>query len=187
MDAMQAQTTATAQLDSNERLLWSGFPSPSRTAIAAIPAALFGIPFTAFAIFWISMAWVGTSRGHLPGPMAFFPLFGLPFVLIGVSTLLAPLWAYLGSSATTYAVTDKRVMIVTGRGSVRSLMPGDIGEIVRLDHAGGTGSLYFSPPGTVTIPFARATATRQSALIGITDARSVEQMIRENIIARRAA
>src|SRR5262245_37691399 len=44
------------ELRDGERLLWAGQPLPELFAKATIPAVLFGIPWTAFAIFWIAGA-----------------------------------------------------------------------------------------------------------------------------------
>src|SRR4249920_574247 len=62
MERMQAEQIAMSQLDGGERLLWSGTPAPGAAARRALPAVLVGIPFTAFAAFWIIMA-SGITKG----------------------------------------------------------------------------------------------------------------------------
>jgi hypothetical protein len=60
------------------------------------------IAFTAFAVFWTVTSWVMMfgmpGRGEAvqgPGfPFDFFPCFGLPFIVIGLSMLSAPLWYF---------------------------------------------------------------------------------------------
>lgn len=189
MDSIQAEQIANGQLDSGESLLWSGKPTPSGMALGALPMTFFGIPFAGFALFWIWAAAggiSGSSERSFEGPGAFFPLFGVPFLLVGLGVMLGPLWAYLGARKTVYAVTDRRAMIIIGAGtkSVRSFGPEDMGEILRVERPDGTGSLMFT-----SIPQAgskgRVTLSRVG-FVGIPDVRRVEQLIRENL-ERRAA
>ena len=82
-----------SELRDHERLLWVRQPRAGRFARQALPLVLFGIPWTAFALFWTAaasgMLFGGAGNG---GPGSFFPLFGLPFVLIGVGMLSSPCW-----------------------------------------------------------------------------------------------
>ena len=136
MERMEAEQVAMKQLDSGERLLWSGSPRPGGMALAALPLTFMGIVFTGFAAFWIASAMnvsSGSSGDGFPG--AIFPLFGVPFLVIGFGMLLGPVWAYRSAKNSVYAVTDKRVLIITGAKTVgvRSFAPEDIGEIVRVE------------------------------------------------------
>ena len=111
MERYQAEQEINRQLDPGEGLLWSGAPNPGRMALSALPVTVFGIPFTAFAVFWIWTAYSATSRSPSPGgPWILFPLFGTPFLLIGLGMLTAPLWASLAAGRTLYAVTNKRAL-----------------------------------------------------------------------------
>ena len=78
------ENTLTQSLDGGERLLWLGQP---RSGIRLRAQDAFLIPFSllwgGFAIFWELMALTATSKA--PGPVAVvFPLFGLPFVFVGL-------------------------------------------------------------------------------------------------------
>src|SRR5207244_7249306 len=72
------------QLDSGERLLWSGQPRGGirlrgQDALLIPLSLLWG----GFAIFWEFMALTAATKA--PGPVAVvFPVFGLPFVVIGL-------------------------------------------------------------------------------------------------------
>src|SRR5688572_1960017 len=86
-----------AELRDGERLVWVGQPHPGRASRAGIPMVLFGIPWTAFALFWMAgasgMLFGGFGNGGPPGFggfLACFPLFGIPFVLIGIGLLTSP-------------------------------------------------------------------------------------------------
>lgn len=189
MDTMQVEQIANGQLDSGERLLWAGKPAPQGAAIGALPMTLFGLLFAGFAAFWIWAAAGGMSRssgGGFSGPGALFPLFGIPFLLVGLGMIFGPLWAFLGARNTIYAVTDRRAMIVTGSRtkSVRSFTRDEIGEITRVERPDGTGSLMFasvsrtSSKGHISVS--------RVGFEGIPDVRRVEQLIRDNL-DRRAA
>jgi hypothetical protein len=192
---MQAEQIAQSQLDGGERLLWSGTPSAGGVALGALPAALFGIPFSGFAVFWICTAYSASAHvSHAMAPFAFFPLFGIPFLLIGLGMLTSPLWAWLTALKTVYAVTDKRVMIITGlmMRMVQSYGPSDIGDLTHVERADGRGSLIFGAGawnvGTVG-GYARVGSLNRLnrvTLVGIPDVREVEHLIRANLMPKAA-
>jgi hypothetical protein len=181
MDRYQTDQAVAAQLDPGEGLLWSGSPSPGRMALSAVPAMVFGIPFGGFAAYWIFMAYQITSKSKGPDPSNFFPLFGIPFLLIGLGMLTAPLWAYLSASRTQYALTSKRALIVSNYFTliVRSFTYEEMGEVQRLERAGGEGDLFFAQRAVVTRR--GATVLKRVGFLGIPDVRSVEQMIRSRL------
>ena len=195
MDRMQTEQIAQSQLDSGERLLWSGAPSPGGVALGALPAALFGIPFAGFAVFWIWTAYSASRHvSHAITPFAFFPLFGIPFLLVGLAIITSPLWAWLTALNTVYAVTDKRVMIITGlmMRTVQSYGPADIGDLTHVERADGRGSLIFGAGawnvGTVG-GYARVGSVNRLnriTLVGIPNVREVEHLIRENLMPKAA-
>src|SRR2546422_9237203 len=75
------------ELESGEHVEWLQMPVPRYFTPAATAGFLFGIPWTAFAIFWTAGAAWGTSNVGGPGFFSAFPLFGLPFILIGLGML----------------------------------------------------------------------------------------------------
>jgi len=101
-----------------ERLLWSGRPSPHKLR-AAFLIWLFAIPWTAFALFWEAMAFMPWYAGtHTPDAMKWsfgivFPLFGLPFIGVGLSMVWMPFKAQRKAAQTIYGLTDRRVLRVT--------------------------------------------------------------------------
>ena len=183
MDRYQAEQEINRQLDPGEGLLWSGAPSPARMALSALPASVGGIPFSAFAAFWIYTAFTMTSKStSSPGsPWRLFPLFGLPFLLIGLGMLTAPLWAFLGAGRMLYAVTNKRALIITNffSTSVKSYSHSEIREVQRVERAGGTGDLYFASRDVVTR--SGGVSHRRIGFLGIPDVRGVEQLIRSRL------
>jgi len=182
MDRYQAEQLVNSQLDPGEGVLWTGAPDPGRLALSSIPAMVFGVPFTGFAAFWISMAFSTTSGPSRPaGPLALFPLFGLPFLLIGLGMLTAPLWAYLAAGRTVYAVTNRRALILSRllATTVKSYTHDEIHELQHVERAGGSGDLYFASR-TVYMRHGRTSQVRVGFL-GIPDVRGVEQLIRSRL------
>ena len=52
----ELDTRVRSELRQGEKLRWVGQPRPGRMARQALPIVLFGIPWTAFALFWMAMA-----------------------------------------------------------------------------------------------------------------------------------
>lgn len=148
------------ELQAGESLLWSGQPDQNKwfakEDIAAIPISLFVL---GFALFW---EWGALTplRMHVKMPQqgapdAFtyfpyiFPLFGVPFVLIGLymvfGRILVRKWT---RKKTFYAVTDKRIMVVNKgwRGTnVRSKSIADLDDINKSTDYSGRGTVVFGP------------------------------------------
>jgi hypothetical protein len=175
------------ELQPGEKLLWSGRPNPKRMAwqLPNIIAVVFAIPFTLFAIFWMCLALLPMAAffsAAEPSQMegaAFslcFPLFGLPFLLVGLVMLTAPYWAYRRALKMVYGLTDRRALILTtGKSiSVKSYSDEDIDNIERTEQADGSGDLIFARE-----EYRRRGRrhTRNIAFIGIPNVRAVERLM----------
>jgi hypothetical protein len=107
------------------------------------------IPFSllwgGFAIFWEVMALSTTAKA--PPPFRFvFPLFGLPFVAIGLHLIVGRFFADARARARTiYGVTNQRILILGGaRGAqTRSVELSAIPELSLVEHKDGTGTITF--------------------------------------------
>lgn len=149
MDPNDAQMRAQSELQSGESLCWAGLANPGRAALGALPVALFGIPFAGFALFWMSQAFRSTHVMSKSGHNAFasgfsvFPLFGLPFLLIGMAIVLAPLWTFLKAKSTVYGVTNRRVIVISGSKNrpVKSYTPADIVNVEHRERPDGSGDI----------------------------------------------
>jgi hypothetical protein len=107
---LEGQNRFARELESGERLLWSGSPD-SRRWICQQDAFLipFSIVWGGFAIFW--EATVLSSSTARSGVL--FPLWGVPFVLIGLYLLVGRFFVRRWVRARTlYAVTDRRVIVI---------------------------------------------------------------------------
>jgi len=140
---------ATGELDSvlrgylqtGERLKWTGAPAQGfRTS----PQDLFLIPFSllwgGFAIFWEATAL------NMSGAAPEFPLFGIPFVLVGCYFIFGRFFvdAWV-RSRTVYAVTDRRALLLRQVfGETLNAVPLDQNVRLRAEQ-NGRGTLEFGP------------------------------------------
>jgi Bacterial PH domain len=191
MNPGDAQLRAQSELQSGESIYWTGIADPARAAISAIPASLFGIPFAGFALFWVTQAYRATSHmSHSSNSLAkgfgFFPLFGVPFLLIGLGVILSPLWAYLRGSSTVYAVTNQRVMIITGNSSrtVKSLTPADIIGVDYRERPDGSGDIAIQTNAIVRTN--NSISQMKVALVGVPNVKEVARQVL-NLHAQRPA
>ncbi len=143
-----AETVVAASLDADERLLWAGQP---RQGVRLRAQDALQIPFSllwgGFALFWEYQTL--TIAAKAPGPVAVvFPLFGLPFVLIGLYMIFGRFFVDARSRARTfYGVTNERVLIISGlfAAQTKSLPLRSLGELSLTQHADGSGTLSFGP------------------------------------------
>lgn len=171
--------TVERELEIGEGIVWSGMPRRTFFTPAATGTFLFGIPWTAFAVFWTLTAGLGTMFSDGFSIFSFFPLFGVPFILIGIGMLSAPLAAYIRSGKTVYVITDKRAISFEGGRStvIKSFTPDRLGDIFRRERSNGYGD--------VIIHVAHSTDSdgdRQSEEVGffrIRDPRKVERLLKE--------
>ena len=107
---------------------------------------VFAVPWTAFALFWTTMAAGAMAATDLGGFGLLgwaFPLFGLPFIAVGVWMLSRPFVPLWERGRVLYVVTDRRVLkLALGRDLVVKTVPADrIGMAERREQAGGEGTL----------------------------------------------
>jgi hypothetical protein len=191
MNPGDAQLRAQSELQSGESLNWAGTADPGRAALAALPATLVGLPFAGFALYWMNTAYQASS--HISKrPDAFakgfsvFPIFGLPFLLIGLSMLLAPLWAYLKGRSTVYAVTNQRILVISGGGSrsVKSYVPADIVAVEHRERPDGSGDIMI-----LTNAVMRTTNSASPVKVALCGVENVKQVAQQVLAlhAQRAA
>ncbi|MHA3770563.1 PH domain-containing protein [Verrucomicrobiota bacterium sgz303538] len=142
------ETYLLPHLDPGERLLWSGQP---RGGIRLRAQDVFLIPFSlfwgGFAIFWEVMALTATSKA--PGPVGIvFPLFGLPFVVMGLYLIFGRFLVDARIRAKTfYGVTNERIIIISGLFSqqIKSLQLRTLTDVSLTQRGEGSGSITFGP------------------------------------------
>ena len=97
-------------LEADEKLIWQGAPATGlRFSLSGLGLSVFGLFFLGFSVVWVTMAF---AMGGDDSMGTVFPLFGVPFVLIGL-WLVVGHWffdAYKRKRA-RYALTNKRAVI----------------------------------------------------------------------------
>lgn len=175
------------ELRSGERIIWTAQPIPQRYSRGTWPIVVFGIPWTAFAIFWVvAAAGFGTRHGSMPGPFKLFPLFGVPFVLIGIGMLTSPFWARKKATKTVYMITDQRAVTISegwrGRTRIESYGPEQLQSITREQNSDGSGDIVFMTRAWRDSDGDRR--TQRIGFMGVPDVKTVEEHIRA--LAQRA-
>jgi hypothetical protein len=146
-----------AELRAGEELWYAGMPAPKYAGRKMIPIAVFGLFFGGFAAVWITMAAAGAWFGGMKateetgsevaaGVFMLFPLFGLPFLAIGVGMISSPWWAARAARNMGCFVTNQRALrIKVGRTiKVHSWGPTDLGEISKALYRDGRGCVMFA-------------------------------------------
>lgn len=138
------------ELESGELIRWIDQPVPRFFTAASTKTFLFGIPWTAFFIFWM---W-GAGFGHMRlrdirdiGSFSFsFPLFGIPFVLIGFWMLSSPIYTWYQAHQTVYIITDKRAISIEGgiTTTIHSYLPQQLRDIYRREKDGDRGDIIIA-------------------------------------------
>jgi hypothetical protein len=143
------QTLIQRELNSSERLLWTGAP---RQGLRLRAADVFMVPFSllwgGFVIFW-EYSVLRQSSSHGSGsPDLFMVLWGIPFVLVGIYLIVGRFFADAFQRARTiYAVTDQRILIVTTlwNKQVKSVQLKTLPEISLTEKSDGSGTITFGP------------------------------------------
>ena len=167
------------ELATGERLLWHSraLPRAKRGTRAMI---LFAIPWTAFSVFWVLMAFTMTRLDGDADLMDWlFPAFGLPFVAIGLFMFARPLLSRIAAGRTVYGVTDQRVIqLMAGKGILSESVPvGKIGTLTRHEGRDGSGTLQIRIDDS---PFVDATKRMTGFELGVVpDVRRAEQAVRQ--------
>lgn len=132
------------ELRRGERVVWQG-SQIARLSMRAFGLYVFAVPWTAFALFWTAMASAGVSTiENDAGVLAWaFPLFGVPFILVGLAMMSAPFMPLFHKGKVLYAITSERVLkIRLGRSLDVISVPADrIGLVERHEGRDGSGSI----------------------------------------------
>ncbi len=186
-------------LAEGEYILWQGQPVPGINWSDALNGVtLFGIFFAAFALFWMAGSFAMILGSDAPLPLFLFPLFGLPFLAIGLFMAFGRLiWDDRVRRHTWYSVSTRQIFVARDVLGKRRLDSFDIAQIIDLDLVDGApGSVLFKveePLGYRTSrrpgPGGMGMAVHQigTGLHRLPDARAVFSMIRDQQRALRRA
>ncbi len=134
------------ELRSGEKILWSGEQIGSLNPLH-FGIYLFAVPWTTFSFFWTAMAVAGVSTMQEDvggGLLAWaFPLFGTPFIAVGIGMMALPFQPWWERGKVLYAITNERVLkLRLGRQlKVDSCPKNRIGTYNRIESRKGNGAL----------------------------------------------
>ena len=135
------------ELVPEEVIRWVDQPIARLFTAASVIRFLFGIPWTALSLFW---TWdtLGFKTLLVKGltPSIIFPLFGVPFILIGFAMLSAPLTTKRTIQNTVYIVTDQRAISFEGikPRTIRSYLPNQLQSVYRQENKNGSGNVIIT-------------------------------------------
>lgn len=171
----------TRELDTGERILWSGQPDPIYMGRKAIPLALLSVPLEAFVFFWMwgasDVARSAFAVGKTPDLFSLvFPAFGLLLAVPIARMALSPWTEPTRARRTFYALTDRRALVIVegSKKSVKSVLPTEF-AIERRD-LGQKGDVILKRE---TKSNGRNKTTVETGFFGIENPRDVERLARD--------
>ena len=173
------------ELEPEERILWMDMPIPTFFTRESKKIFLFGTVFTSFAIFWTfgAAGFTIPNLKEVSNPMQLvailFPLFGIPFILIGFYMLANPLVAYRNAFKTVYVITDRRAITFESGWSktIRSYPPSRLLNVYRKERRDGTGDVIISSEKWIESEDDKR--SKDLGFFQIREPRAVEMMLRD--------
>ncbi|MEX1376751.1 MAG: hypothetical protein AB1Z23_04645 [Eubacteriales bacterium] len=136
-----------------EEILWEGQPQvANRLNIGNITKSIFGVFWLGFSLFWTLTAFLATRNINASSATGsilkyFFPLFGLPFVAIGIfMVFISPIKQRKKNLMTFYYITDKRIIINVNTlksPTFNSLFIKDLNDVRITKNRDNTGTIIF--------------------------------------------
>lgn len=139
-------------LDPSEHILWSGAP------VTGVRFSLFDWFMIPFSLFWFgfSVVWevlaisafIESLQDSFDLFVLIFPIFGIPFVIIGYQMLIGRFFSDARNRERTYyGITDRNVIIVTGKEQNIHVLPVASLPVVHLsERRNGIGSIMLGIP-----------------------------------------
>lgn len=133
------------ELGPDEEVVWHGWQL-ARVQPRMFLIYVFAIPWTAFSLLWTGLAASAIMGAGEDGPGLIgwaFPLFGLPFIAIGLWMLAGPFLPLFVRGRVLYVVTDRRVLRLSywRELAVKAVPAERIGLAERQEKPDGTGTL----------------------------------------------
>jgi len=174
-------------LQKDEKIVWSGQPTPSIFSAGDIFVIPFSLMWGGFAYFWEFSVITMYLQKHNPG-LLFMVAWGIPFVVIGSYMIFGRFIVQSWQQKNTfYAVTNQRVLILsTFRGrSTQAIFLAAVPTVSKTVNNKGVGSIYFGdtffPVNSTLAPNAvmlrRGNTLVQSGFNNIKDVNKVYDLI----------
>jgi hypothetical protein len=138
------QSLLEQEIDKGEQLRWQCQPSVREAVKRSLPAVVFAVIWLAISLSVVFLVYSDTRKGK-DVPLIAMGVAGL-FVLIGFFLLTTPFWAARRAKNTVYAITDKRAIIITKKGSAAEILSFGEDKLKSIDKRvliDGSGDLIF--------------------------------------------
>lgn len=150
-----------------EEILWEDTPHLNgKFNSGSVGVSVFGIIWLSFSLFWTIMAFTMT-RGETGFFGILFPLFGLPFVAIGLFLVFfAPAKQRAKNQSTYYYVTNKRLIVnidTQKSPTFNSMFYRDIKGVQIIQNRDNTGNIVFTPTLGITAAYSNTSVSIPSA------------------------
>ncbi len=174
-----------------EDVLWLAMPDPNRLNIA-FGMYLFAVPWTAFSLLWtgIALAAYLSSFGQANVGLApwwgwVFPLWGTPFIAVGVFMLRQPFIVRADAAHMVHALTNRRLVTLTHRKdrTVKSVELSKLGPITLKERGDGAGDLSVETGSSTDSDGDRTTDRFQ--ITGVPNVAGLHQLLLEQLQSPR--
>jgi hypothetical protein len=164
------EVLAATSLEPGERLVWAARTGHRRPGLGWLRLVVVGLIVAALGVWWMVAYSDAAGLRHL-----LFFVGGL-FLLVGIAIATAPLWLGILGGPAVYALSDRRIFMVTGSRArlVRSALLDRIGALTVTEKPDGTGDILF---GGVPGSAAGERHYQVNGLFGVPDARRVGGLI----------
>lgn len=180
-----------------QRVLWVGRPAWKVVLRWGMLIWLVAVPWTVFSVGWTltaaAMIW-GPPSDNMPAGMrsvmgVLVPLWGVPFVVVGLGMLASPFWMARKAYNTAYAVTDQGLVTLvaspSGAIEVRERHRGEVQGVELFEWRDGSGTVKVHVGWKTDSDGDRVKDEEQ--WLGIPDAARVERLVRSMIRRDHAA
>ncbi len=174
-------------LDTNEHIVWCDRPAKLFAfTVSDLFTSIFGVFWLAFSIFWMLTAFEG-SKGSNDAMLSVFPLFGLPFVLVGLYLVFFKhIVTAIKRKKIIYALTNNRALIVhTGkRQYVQEYRYENIANIQMKCDSNDIGSIFFLA-GAINYTRNGRSYASTSGIFGIKETKKVYKILSQCLEKKR--
>lgn len=130
------------ELTADEHVIWHGWQL-SRIDPRHFAIYVFAVPWTGFSLMWTVLAAGAIGASGVGALGLAFPLFGLPFIVIGGAMLLKPFMPLIERDRVLFVMTDRRAIKLTllHQLTVKSVPADRMGLAEKQELRDGTGTL----------------------------------------------
>lgn len=182
-NSLMLETELRRELTAGEHVLWQGMPDPAKMRMVFV-IWLFAIPWTVFSLGWtgiaLSVALQSLTTDQGIGWWSWiFPLWGTPFIAVGLWMMRWPLMILADAKNTIHALTNQRLITVTKRKGrqIRSASIAKLGPVKYTEKRQGWGDLSAETGSHIDSDGDRI--TERFEIVGVPDVARLHRLLLE--------